>query len=252
MEDHPEAEAMRADLALRRKGKTIPDTSQPLGFANLLVAAGLADGHVAGAITSSGDVVKSAVQIVGMSEGVTKMSSFFVMAPQDREPMFFADCAVVVDPSSEELAEIASLAASNFRALFPERVPRVALLSFSTKGSASGLAVDKVTDALRFLRERCPDLDADGELQLDAAIVPSVAKSKAPGSNVAGDANVLIFPTLDAANIGYKLAQRLGGAAAVGPILQGLRKPCNDLSRGCSAEDVEGAMVITALQAVAP
>lgn len=250
-DEHPRRADFAAALAERRAGKKVPDLSQPLNFANALVAEGLADGHVSGAVHTSGDVVRSAVQIVGLRKDVSKVSSFFIMEPPGREPLLFADCAVVVEPSAAELAEIADLAASNHRALFPAVEPRVALLSFSTKGSAESPSVHKVREALGLLRARSPGLACDGELQLDAALVPSIGAKKAPGSNVAGAANVLIFPSLDAANIGYKLVERLAGAKAAGPVLQGLKKPCNDLSRGCSAEDLEGTILITALQAQA-
>lgn len=249
--DHPERERLASALAARRAGKKVPDLSLPLNFANVLVMDKLAHGHVTGAVHTSGDVVRSAVQIVGMKQGVSKVSSFFVMDRKDRpQPLIFADCAVMVDPNSQELAEIADLAASNFSALFPDRTPKVALLSFSTKGSASSPHVDKVTEALRILKERRPDLACDGELQLDAALVEKTAKSKAPGSPVAGDANILVFPNLDSGNIGYKLTQRLGGFDAIGPVVQGLAGACNDLSRGCSSEDVEGTMILSCLQAM--
>jgi phosphate acetyltransferase len=240
----------------RSKGVTLIEASEiarrPLYFAALMVAAGDADGTVGGAANTTAETVRASLHAVGPAPGVRVVSSAFLMAVQDKQAghkglLAFADCAIVIEPTSSQLAEIAIATAETTRRLIGAE-PAVALLSFSTKGSGKDKQVDKVVEALRIVRERAPQLNIDGELQVDAALAPMVGRSKAPGSTVAGRANTLIFPNLASANIGYKLVERLGGAAAIGPFLQGLAKPANDLSRGCSTDDVFHTAVVTALQ----
>lgn len=236
----------------RRNGKATKEEAEKIlldenYFGTMLVYMNHADGLVSGAAHSTADTVRPALQIIKTKQGVKKTSGVFIMV-REEEKYVFADCAINITPDSQDLAEIAIESAKTAEMFDLE--PRIAMLSFSTKGSAVSPETEKVTEAVRIAKERAPELVLDGEFQFDAAFVPSVAKKKAPDSVLKGDANVFIFPSLEAGNIGYKIAQRLGNFEAVGPILQGLNAPVNDLSRGCNEEDVYKLALITAAQAL--
>ncbi|WP_282027822.1 phosphate acetyltransferase [Ruegeria faecimaris] len=241
----------------KHKGMTLEEAGQQitnrLTFAAMLVHQGIADGTVGGAVETTSETVRAALQIIGTAPGTTMVSSFFLMLfCQDHHEVkgarIFADCGLVVDPNAEEMAEIARASAASYSAL-TGNTARVAMLSFSTSGSAEHPKVSKVVEATRIAREKDPNLLIDGELQFDAAFVPEVAAQKATDSPLKGEANVFVFPSLNAGNLGYKIAQRIGGVEAIGPVLQGLAKPANDLSRGCTAEDILHMIAVTAVQA---
>ncbi|MDR2514568.1 MAG: phosphate acetyltransferase [Christensenellaceae bacterium] len=223
-------------------------------FGTMMMKKNEADGMVSGAVHSTADTLRPALQIIKTQKGVTTASSCFVMEMKDASfgqngVMIFADCAVNIDPNAEQLAAIAIASAETAKAIAEIETPKVAMLSFSTKGSGKGEMVDKVRAATELIKQLAPELEVDGELQADAALVESVGQLKSPGSKVAGQANVLVFPDLQAGNIGYKLVQRLAGAEAIGPVMQGLARPVNDLSRGCSVEDIVSLCALTAVQA---
>ncbi|MDN4754105.1 phosphate acetyltransferase [Porphyromonadaceae bacterium W3.11] len=243
----------------KAKGMTIEEATKlaenPLYLACLMIKNGDADGEVAGAFNTTGNVLRPALQIIKTAPGIRVVSGAFIMIVNDQKygddgVLVFGDCAVMPDPKADELAQIAVSSASTARTLVGME-PRIAMLSFSTKGSAKHDNVDKVAEATKLAQEMAPELSIDGELQVDAALDLATGQKKAPGSKVAGKANVMIFPDLQAGNIGYKLVQRLGGATAIGPILQGIAMPVNDLSRGCSVEDIYYMVAITSNQATA-
>jgi len=239
----------------KHKGMTpeeaVETLKNPMYYAAMLVKQGYAHGYVAGAQNTTANTLKPALQLIKTREGINIVSSYFLMVHPDSSwgvegCLFFADCALVPEPNAEELAEIAITTADSFKTML-EAEPLVAMLSFSTKGSASHPLVEKVAQAVEIVAQKRPDITVDGELQADAALIEKVGRSKAPGSQVAGRANVLIFPDLNSGNIAYKLVQRLAGVEAIGPVIQGIAKPVNDLSRGCSVEDIVSVAAITAI-----
>lgn len=256
----PRHEAYAQEFARLRakKGVTIEQANEQMNdatyFGTMMVKMGDADGLVSGACHSTANTLRPALQIIKTAPGTKLVSAFFVMCTDKEEfgnkgTLMFADCGLNINPTADELSEIALASAESYATFMEGDDPRVAMLSFSTMGSAKGDVPTKVQEATKLAQEKNPELAVDGDLQLDAAIVPTVAALKAPESKVAGHANVLVFPDLEAGNIGYKLVQRFAGAEAYGPILQGIAKPVNDLSRGCSADDIVGVVAITAVQA---